>query len=301
MTFAASANAVIYTGAEPVFVDAQKSDGNVNPALLIDAVDTLLIEGKRVAAVMTVDLFGRCADYAAITPALEERGIPLVEDAAEAIGASYGEKAAGSFGLAAALSFNGNKIMTTSGGGMLISDDLDLIDRARYLSTQARQPVPWYEHTEVGYNYRMSNVLAALGRGQLSRLDDMMARRRQIRRAYVQGLSDIEGVRFLGGDSLRDDSQDNCWLTCIALDPTLTPVTPDAVIKSLGQADIEARHLWKPMHAQPAFSAARSFISGISDQLFAAGVTLPSGSTLTDDDIHRVLAGTRQALGVSGP
>ncbi|MDF2144151.1 DegT/DnrJ/EryC1/StrS aminotransferase family protein [Knoellia sp. p5-6-4] len=298
MTFAASANAVVYTGAEPVFVDAQESDGNVDPQLLIEAVDTLRSEGKQIAAVMTVDLFGRCVDYPAIVEALAAREIPLIEDAAEALGAAHGEKAAGSFGAAAALSFNGNKIMTTSGGGMLLSDDLDLLERARYLSTQARQPVPWYEHTDIGYNYRMSNVLAALGRGQLSRLDRMISRRREIRRAYLDGLSDIDGLSFLGHQAARNDSQDNCWLTGIVLDPLVNPVSADSLIKGLGEEDIEARHLWKPMHSQPVFSDARSFINGTSEGLFANGVTLPSGSILSDEDVTRVIGATRAALGV---
>lgn len=297
MTFAASANAVVYTGAEPVFVDAQASDGNVDPHLLIEAVDTLRAEGKTIAAVMTVDLFGRCVDYPAIVEALAERDIPLVEDAAEALGAAYGDKAAGSFGLAAALSFNGNKIMTTSGGGMLLSNDLGLIARARYLSTQARQPVPWYEHTDIGYNYRMSNVLAALGRAQLTRLDDMIARRRQIRQAYVDGFSDLESVRFLGRNTMRGDAQDNCWLTGLVLEPLVTPVSADALIKALSEDDIEARHLWKPMHSQPVFSGARAFTNGKSDRIFANGVTLPSGSVLTDADVERVISATRSALG----
>lgn len=297
MTFAASANAVAYTGAEPVFVDAQESDGNVDPALLIESVDSLRAEGKNVAAVMTVDLFGRCVDYSAITHALAERGVPLVEDAAEALGAANGEKAAGSFGLAAALSFNGNKIMTTSGGGMLLSDDLGLLARARYLSTQARQPVPWYEHTDIGYNYRMSNVLAALGRAQLTRLDDMIARRRAIREAYRHGLADMAGVRFLGARANSGDAEDNCWLTAIVLDPALTLVSADALIKALGDEDIEARHLWKPMHAQPVFSEARVFINGTSDSLFTNGVTLPSGSILTDQEVMKVLEVTRSTLG----
>lgn len=297
MTFAASANAVAYTGAEPVFVDAQESDGNVDPDLLIEAVDTLVAEGREVAAVMTVDLFGRCIDYAPVVDALAARGIALVEDAAEALGATRAGKAAGSYGLAAALSFNGNKIMTTSGGGMLLSDDLDLLHRARYLSTQARQPVPWYEHTDIGYNYRMSNVLAALGRGQLTRLTEMIGRRRAIREFYVEGLSDIDGVRFLGGNGTDGDSQDNCWLTCIALDPARTPVTGDALVKKLVHDDIEARHLWKPMHAQPVFSNARAFMNGSADRLFASGVTLPSGSILTDSEVETVLHATRTALG----
>jgi dTDP-4-amino-4,6-dideoxygalactose transaminase len=297
MTFVASANAVAYTGALPVFVDAQASDGNVDPELLLEAVDTLQAEGTTVVAVMTVDLFGRCTDYADIVDALAERGVPLLEDAAEALGASYRGQAAGSFGAAAALSFNGNKIMTTSGGGMLLSDDLELLGRARYLSTQARQPVPYYEHTEIGYNYRLSNVLAALGRAQLTRLDDMIGRRRAIRRTYADGLDGVPGVRLMGRGADRDDEQDNCWLTTIVLNPEAVTATVDSVIKMLEAEDIEARHLWKPMHLQPVFADARSFVNGTSERLFANGVTLPSGSILTDDDVARVLGVVRSALG----
>jgi dTDP-4-amino-4,6-dideoxygalactose transaminase len=296
MTFAASANAIMYTGASPVFVDSQESDGNVDPALLIEAVDTLQREGTTVAAVMTVDLFGRCADYGAIVDALAERGVPLLEDAAEALGASYEGMPAGSFGLAAAFSFNGNKIMTTSGGGMLLSNDLELLDRCRYLSTQARQPVPHYEHTEIGYNYRLSNVLAALGRAQLTRLDGMIARRRAIRQMYVDGLADIAGVRFLGRDSQRGDAEDNCWLATIVLDPEIVTATVDSIIKSLAAEGIEARHLWKPMHLQPVFENERTFANRSAERLFGTGVTLPSGSILTDGDVPRVVDAIRSAL-----
>jgi len=297
MTFAASANAVAYTGASPVFVDAQASDGNVDPQMLIDAVDTLRAEGTTVAAVMTVDLFGRCADYDQIVDALAARGVPLLEDAAEAFGARYGDKQAGSFGRAAALSFNGNKVMTTSGGGMLLSDDLELLARARHLSTQAREPTPYYEHSEIGYNYRLSNILAALGRGQLTRLDNMITRRRAIRQIYVEGLADVPGVRLMGHDSDRGDMQDNCWLTTIVLDPEVAAVTADALIKALSADDIEARHLWKPMHLQPVFDGARSFVDGTSERLFGNGVALPSGSVLSDQDVARVLDVARSALG----
>jgi dTDP-4-amino-4,6-dideoxygalactose transaminase len=296
MTFAASANAIVYTGASPVFVDSQESDGNVDPALLIEAVDTLQREGTTVAAVMTVDLFGRCADYGAIVDALAERGVPLLEDAAEALGASYEGKPAGSFGLAAALSFNGNKIMTTSGGGMLLSNDLELLDRCRYLSTQARQPVPHYEHTEIGYNYRLSNVLAALGRAQLTRLNGMIARRRAIRQMYVDGFADIAGVRFLGRDSQRGDAEDNCWLATIVLDPEIVTATVDSIIKSLAAEGIEARQLWKPMHLQPVFENERTFANRSAERLFGTGVTLPSGSILTDGDVPRVVDAIRSVL-----
>lgn len=296
MTFAASANAVAYTGATPVFVDADPHDANVSANLLLEAVDTLRREGAAIVAVMTVDLFGRCADYAAIAEPLADRGIPLVEDAAEALGASHAGRPAGSFGRLAVLSFNGNKIMTTSGGGMLLSDDLELIARCRYLSTQARQPVPHYEHTEIGYNYRLSNVLAALGRAQLTRLDAMIARRRAIRQAYLAGLGDIPGLRFLGSEA-ADAGTDNCWLTCLTLDPAAGAISADTLIKALADEDIEARHLWKPMHLQPVFAGSRAFLDGTSERLFTTGVTLPSGSTLTDEEVATVITAVRAGLG----
>jgi dTDP-4-amino-4,6-dideoxygalactose transaminase len=294
MTFAASANPVVYTGAEPVYVDS-RADGNVDPDLLMEAIDTLQAEGTRVVAAMSVDLFGRSADYDEILPGLRERSIPLIEDAAEALGATYHGRPAGSFGTAAVFSFNGNKIMTTSGGGMLLSNNGDLIERARYLSTQARQPAEHYEHTEIGFNYRLSNVLAALGRAQLTRLDGMLARRRAIREMYVEGLADVPGVRFLGrddevsGDSGRGDDEDNCWLTCIVLDPAVAAVSPAKLIVELAGENIESRRLWNPMHLQPVFASRRSFVNGESEQLFDRGVTLPSGSSLKDDDIERVI------------
>lgn len=290
MTFAASANAAVYTGADLVFVDADADDGNVDPVLLIEAVDQLRAEGTDIAAVMSVDLFGRMANYGAFAGALAERGVTLVEDAAEALGARYDGAPAGSFGVAAGLSFNGNKIMTTSGGGMLVSDDAELIDHCRYLSTQARQPVPYYHHTDIGYNYRLSNILAALGRAQLTRLDEMTARRRSHRERYRTALADIPGVRLLGGAPQPGDSVENCWLTCVILDPELTGTDPDTVIRALDAADIEARYLWKPMHLQPVFAESRSFVTGASERLFSTGVTLPSGSSLSDDDIDRVIA-----------
>lgn len=290
MTFAASANAVAYTGATPVFVDSCPADGNVDPDVLIDAVRTLRREGTHVAAAMTVDLFGRCADYTTLRPALAELGVPLIEDAAEALGASCSEGHAGSFGLAAAVSFNGNKIMTTSGGGMLLSNNSDFIARCRYLSTQAREPAQWYQHTEVGYNYRMSNILAALGVGQLARLEEMVARRRAIRARYVEALDGLPGIRFIGeSDSDRDDTRDNCWLTCLALEGP-SNIDPSLIINTLEAEKIESRHVWKPMHLQPLYKGARMFETGASQALFERGIALPSGSELTDPQIDRVVA-----------
>ncbi len=302
MTFAASVNAVLYTGAYPVFVDAQ-ADGNVDPELLLAAVDTLIRDGADVAAVMTVDLFGRCCQYERIVEELAIRDIPLIEDAAEALGASRHGSAAGSFGRAAALSFNGNKIMTTSGGGMLLSNDLDLLARARYLSTQARQPVPWYEHTEAGYNYRLSNLLAALGLGQLERLDGMIARRRTIRGRYAAAFSGIDGVRLIGRDDQGGDAYDNCWLTGLIIErvggvPTSEPGYGyiDRLIRKLDAGGVEARHLWKPLHAQPGYGSAQAFLNGTSEQLFRTGITLPSGSALTDEDVDLVIDAFMGAL-----
>lgn len=294
MTFAASANAIAYTGAEPVFIDSQQSDGNMDPELLFCAIDTLRAEGTEVVAVMTVDLVGRTCDYTTIEGGLAERGVPLLEDAAESLGAAHASRPAGSFGRAAALSFNGNKIMTTSGGGMLLSNDEELLDRARYLSTQARQPVPWYEHTEVGYNYRLSNILAAVGRAQLGRLDGMIARRREIRRQYIEAFADLD-VRFLGNAETNGEYLENCWLTAIVLGDSV-PLAPDGVVDKMNEANIEVRHLWKPMHMQQAFTKARSFTTGASEQLFSRGVTLPSGSSLDDGAIDRVIRSIRDLI-----
>lgn len=299
VTFVASANAVAYTGAEPVFVDCLVDDGNLDCDLLKDAVHALRNEGASIAAVMTVDLLGRCIDYEEIVDFLSAQEIPLLEDSAEAFGATYAGAQAGSFGTAAVLSFNGNKIMTTSGGGMLLSNDLGLLERCRHLATQAREPVPYYQHVEIGYNYRMSNILAAMGRAQLTRLPEMMSKRRIIRDRYAAGLGDVTGLRMLAHGGVRDDSSDNCWLTSIVLDPSEVTLSADSLIKALDADDIEARHLWKPMHLQPVFSHSRTFDTGSAEELFNTCVTLPSGSALTDDDIGRVVSGVRSALGCS--
>lgn len=295
MTFAATANAVMYTGATPFFVDSQTHDANVDPELLVEAVRDLRRRGKEVAAAMTVDLFGRCAAYDILEDALAGLNVPLIEDAAEALGSSVDSRCAGSFGTAAALSFNGNKILSTSGGGMLLSNNESLIRHARKLSTQAREDTPWYEHTEIGYNYRLSNILAALGRAQLVRLDELRAGRQRVRQLYEEGLGDLHGLRFLGRPSSAR-YQDNAWLTCIVLDRSLTNTTPDDLISALAGNNIEARHLWKPMHLQPAFSAYPSLDRGISERLFDEGVTLPSSPTLTEDEVERVIKIVRSVI-----
>ena len=284
LTFAATANAVTYTGAEPVFVDCEPATGNVDVGLLADLLRRLRAAGERVAAVLPVDMFGACVDYAALLPVCAAADVPVIEDAAEALGATYRGRPAGSFGRVGALSFNGNKIITTSGGGMLVSDDATLIDQCRYLATQARQPVPHYEHTEVGYNYRLSNLLAALGRAQLCRLDGMLARRRYLRERYAKLFAAVPGVRLLGDG----DPGANCWLTIIVVDPTRAGWHAAELATHLAEHHIESRPVWKPMHLQPVFSTARAALTGAAARLFDQGLTLPSGSALSETQIERI-------------
>lgn len=293
MTFAATANAASYTGAELVFVDCDET-GNLAPHLLDEALATLQAEGEDVAAVIPVDLLGRCADYTQLTRIAERHEVTLVSDAAESLGARHAGRLAGSFGRCAALSFNGNKIMTTSGGGALVTDDAELADRARYLSTQARQPAVHYEHTEVGYNYRMSNLLAALGRAQLARLDEMIEKRRAHRQRYADLFAGVDGVELF---QRSDDSQDNCWLTSILVDEQVTGWSPAELADALAADNIESRPLWKPMHLQPVFKGTRAFVDGTSEKLFRIGLTLPSGSALTASETARVEAGLSEFLG----
>jgi dTDP-4-amino-4,6-dideoxygalactose transaminase len=289
LTFAATANAVMYTGATPVFADCDPATGNLDPEVLSDLLATLDAEGTRVRAVLAVDLYGSCADYRRILPVCERHGVPVVEDAAEALGATYDGRPAGSFGRAAAFSFNGNKIMTTSGGGMLVTADTGLADRARYLAGQARLPAEHYEHAEVGYNYRLSNVLAALGRAQLCRLEAMMRRRRAVRAAYRAVLDD---VWLLGGD----DPGANCWLTAVVVDPERTGWRARELAAHLRARDVETRPIFKPMHLQPLFGGARSWLTGAAERLFADGLVLPSGSALDDADVRRVMAAVGEFL-----
>ncbi len=285
LTFVASANAVVYTGAEPVFVDCDPQTGNLDPELLYVLLARLAREGHRVGAVMPVDLFGLCADYDAVLRVCSAHGVPLICDAAEAFGATYRGRPAGSFGDAGALSFNGNKIMTTSGGGMLLTDSPEIANRCRYLATQARQPVSHYEHTEIGYNYRLSNVLAALGRAQLRRLDDMIARRRRLRERYRKVFAAVPGVRILGDG----DEGANGWLTAIVVDPAAAGWRSAELGARLAGHDIESRPVWKPLHRQPVFRGARAELSGAAERLSGNGLALPSGSALDDTQIERVV------------
>jgi dTDP-4-amino-4,6-dideoxygalactose transaminase len=287
MTFAATANAIVYTGAEPYFIDADPVTGNMSPDLLQIAIERLRGQGEHIAAIVPVDLLGKAVDYTTIEEIAARSDIPVLADAAESLGATHRGRAAGSFGRASVVSFNGNKIMTTSGGGMLLTDDTELAARVRYLATQARQPVVHYEHTDIGYNYRLSNLLAALGRAQLTRLDAMIARRRALRDRYRKRFADVAGVELFGA---ADDRADNVWLTSILVDSSITGWVPEELREALTVADIECRPLWKPMHLQPVFQDARGEITGAAEQLFLTGLTLPSGSALSDTDADRVFS-----------
>lgn len=277
MTFAATTNAIMYTGAEPYFVDCLPESGNIDPELLRITLEKLQLEGAQVSAIVPVDLLGKAIDYTRVLRIADEFGVPVLADAAESLGATHHGMPTGSFGAASVFSFNGNKIMTTSGGGMLMTDDDEMMQRVRHLATQARQPVVHYEHHDVGYNYRMSNLLAALGRAQLVRLDGMIAKRRKLRELYKDFFAEVTGVEVFG---VEDDYEDNVWLTSIIVDETITGWAPAELALALSKQNIESRPVWKPMHLQPVFSHLRGEITGASEQLFRQGLTLPSGSVL---------------------
>ncbi|MFB8368101.1 DegT/DnrJ/EryC1/StrS family aminotransferase [Pseudarthrobacter sp. NPDC055928] len=284
MTFAATANAIRYTGAQPYFIDSDAS-GNISVDLLEKASAQLADSGRPARAIVPVDLLGKVCDFDGINRVAEKYGLFVIADAAESLGASRDGKAAASFGNAAIVSFNGNKIMTTSGGGMLLTDSEDVAKNVRYLATQARQPVAHYEHVDIGYNYRMSNLLAALGRAQLLRLEAMIEKRRKHRAAYRAFFQDFPGVELFGGGN---DHEDNCWLTSIVVDPVTAGFTSTQLADFLSVADIEARPLWKPMHLQPVFDRAERMVDGTSEEFFRNGLTLPSGSALADSQVDRI-------------
>jgi len=291
LTFSASANPIRYQRATPVFVDCDRT-WTMEPGLVEEALKALSAEGKKVGAVIAVDLYGQCADYDPIRAACDKHGVPLIEDAAEALGATYKGTPSGSFGRLGIYSFNGNKIITTSGGGMLVSHEKALVDRARFLATQARDPAPHYEHSHVGYNYRMSNVLAAIGRGQLRTLGERVTIRRRIFDRYAGGLGDLPGVAFMPEATYGRATR---WLTCLTINPVLFGANREAVRLSLEAENIEARPAWKPMHLQPVFAGARMFGGAVSERIFEDGLCLPSGSSLSADDQDRVIAIVRAA------
>ncbi len=284
-TFAGSCNPIVYLGAEPVFIDSEPTTWNIDPALLEEAVKNLIKEGKKPKALILVHLYGMPAQIEEVMRIAAEYEIPVVEDAAEALGSLYHGRALGTFGVMGVYSFNGNKIITTSGGGALVSDNESLISQARFLATQARDPAPHYEHTRIGYNYRLSNISAGIGRGQMEVLDDRISARRAIFNRYKEGFSDLKAISFT---EEPEGFYSNRWLTTILIDPA-SGVSPENIRQMLETENIESRPLWKPMHMQPVFSDARNVINGVSEKLFATGLCLPSGSNSPADRIDQTI------------
>jgi len=287
-TFSATANPIAYLGATPIFIDSEEETWNMNPELLDEAIQGKREKGKekRIKAIIAVDLYGMPAKWKEILAIGEKYGIPVIEDAAEALGSRYDNKPAGSFGSMGILSFNGNKIVTTSGGGALLSDDEALIKKARFLSTQARDPAPHYQHSQIGYNYRMSNILAAVGRGQLEVIEERVKQRRENYRFYRELFANVPGISFQGEPGKEFYS--NRWLTVILIEPDLAGFSNVDLAAALEKDNIESRPLWKPMHLQPVFKYAPNNLNGVSETLFIKGLCLPSGSNMTDEDRGRI-------------
>jgi len=286
LTFVPTANVVGYVGATPLFVDSEPGSWCLSPDLVAIALEERARRGRLPKAAITVDLYGQCADYARLLPLFRSYDVPVVEDAAEAIGAARDARPAGSFGDLAAFSFNGNKIVTTSSGGALLCCDASAAARARKLATQARDDAPHYEHSESGFNYRLSNLLAAFGRAQLATLPDRIARRAEVRARYEAALADVGGVELM---PVPTGSAPNWWLTCITIDASVTGVDAEKVRLSLEDHDIESRPAWKPMHLQPIYRGAPAFLDGTAERIFADGLCLPSGSGMRDRDLDRVI------------
>lgn len=293
LTFVATANAAVYLGARPVFLDVSPETWTIDPALVADELLARASAGRLPAALVAVDLYGQCADYDALTALCGDYDVPLVIDAAESLGATYRGRPSGSAGAFAVFSFNGNKIITTSGGGMLVSDDEATIAQARALSAQARMPVAHYEHVEIGYNYRLSNLLAALGRAQLEALPQRLARRRHINAEYQRRLVGLPGLEFMPVAGYGEPSH---WLTVVQLDPASARCTPEALRLLLERSDVETRPTWKPLHLQPVFAGAAPCELAVSERIFARGLCLPSGSGLTDEEQDEVVSLIRAAL-----
>jgi pyridoxal phosphate-dependent aminotransferase EpsN len=286
LTFSASVNPILYQNGRPTFIDSETESWNMNPALLAETLAARARAGKLPKAVILVHLYGQSADIDPILAACREYDVPLIEDAAEALGATYKGKAPGIYGRAGIFSFNGNKIITTSGGGMLVSDDESLIAHARKLATQARDPAPHYQHSEIGYNYRMSNILAGIGRGQLQVLEDRVQARRANFAFYQEELSDLPGITFMPEARWGRHSR---WLTVITINPAQFGTDRETVRLALEAENIEARPVWKPMHLQPVFAGYEVVGGTLAESLFANGLCLPSGSNLHPTDRARVV------------
>jgi len=288
-TFVASANPVLYQGATPVFIDSEPDSWNMSPVALERAFVHASSSGSLPKAVIVVNLYGQSADMDPLMEICRRYGVPIIEDAAESLGAKYKGKPSGTFGLMGVYSFNGNKIITTSGGGMLVSDSRELIEKARFLSTQARDPAQYYLHSEVGFNYRMSNILAGVGRGQLEVLGDRVVSRRWIFEQYCQGFAHIDAIQPMPEPEWSTSTH---WLSVFTIKPRLTSISTEDVIKVLADENIEARLTWKPMHQQPLFAGAKYFRHGddsVSDRLFEQGICLPSGSNMNAYQVQKVI------------
>ncbi len=292
-TFVASCNPILYLGAKPVLIDSDRESWNLDPNLLADFLKRRAAKNRVPKALILVHLYGQPADLDAIGELCREFGVTLIEDAAEALGARYKGRALGLDGLAGVYSFNGNKIITTSGGGMLVSRDAELIGRARFLSTQARDPAPHYQHSQLGYNYRLSNVLAAIGLGQMEALEGIVAKTKAHFRGYAERFAEIEAIEMMPVPAWLEPTH---WLSCITLDPTKTKATPEDIRLKLEAANIESRPLWKPMHLQPLFAGAEAVGGDVSADLFQRGLCLPSGADLTEQDRERICAAAIEAV-----
>jgi len=290
LTFSASANPVCYLGAVTTFIDSERHSWNMDPTLLAETLQARTRTGRLPKALVLVHLYGQTANLDPILQLCRDYQIPLIEDAAEALGATYKGQHAGTFGLAGIFSFNGNKIITSSGGGMLITADEKLAAHARKLSTQARDPAPHYQHSEIGYNYRMSNILAAIGRGQLELLPERILARRRIFNYYQQALSDLPGIQFMPEASWGRSTH---WLTVITIDPETFGADRETVRLALEEQNIESRPVWKPMHLQPVFAECNHVGGAVAEELFERGLCLPSGSAMTERDLQRVTTAIR--------
>jgi len=287
LTFSASVNPIAYLKAKPVFIDSERQSWNMDPALLVATLARKARQGKLPKAVVLVHLYGQSADIEPILAACNHYGVALIEDAAEALGSTYYDRTPGTFGQSGIYSFNGNKIITTSGGGMLVSHDEKLITHARKLATQARDDAPHYQHSEIGYNYRLSNVLAGIGRGQIRVLEDRVQARRHNFDYYQETLGQLPGISFMPEATWGRHTR---WLTCMMVEPTEFGSSREEIRLALEKANIEARPVWKPMHLQPVFADCERVEGTVAEQLFANGLCLPSGSNLTRAEIERVTA-----------
>jgi len=292
LTFAASVNPVRYLGATPVLVDSERDSWNMDPHLLAQELQERAKIGKLPKAVVVVHLYGQSADMDPILESCRKYEVPLIEDAAEALGATYKGRPVGTLGRAGVFSFNGNKIITTSGGGMLVSEDRRLVTHAFKLATQARDPAPYYEHSQVGYNYRMSNVLAGIGRGQLRVLSERVAARRRNFEFYAAALADVPGIEFMPEAPWGTHTR---WLTTAVITPAEFGSDRDELRQRLDAANIEARPVWKPMHLQPVYRGCTALGGSVAEDLFQRGLCFPSGSNMTADDLERVVSVVREA------